>query len=102
MTSDVRRTARPLTIHVLLASGAGFFTDAYDLFAINLCADMIGQVYSANGQLTPAQALGLKIAAPVGNMVGQVVFGWLADRYGRNKIYGVELIISEVSRRPQL
>lgn len=56
---------------------------------------MIGLVYGANGQLTRSQELGLKIATPVGNLVGQVAFGWLADKWGRKKIYGIELLISE-------
>lgn len=28
-----------------------------------------------------------------GSLVGQLVFGYLADRYGRRKLYGLELII---------
>jgi MFS transporter, PHS family, inorganic phosphate transporter len=30
----------------------------------------------------------------LGSMVGQLVFGFLADVYGRRKLYGVELIIT--------
>ncbi|BGP24740.1 MFS transporter, PHS family, inorganic phosphate transporter [Rhodotorula toruloides] len=77
-------------------AGVGFFTDAYDIFAINLCAAMIGYVYnmgSHKGALTGNQDLGLKIATPVGTLVGQLFFGWLADIVGRKKMYGFELII---------
>lgn len=84
-------------VRTVLTAGAGFFTDAYDIFAINLCAYMIGLVYGANGQLTRSQELGLKIATPVGNLVGQVAFGWLADKWGRKKIYGIELLIMMVA-----
>ena len=38
--------------------------------------------------------LGLNIATLVGSMMGQVVFGLLADIYGRRKMYGLELIVT--------
>ncbi|GAA5896023.1 hypothetical protein JCM6882_005588 [Rhodosporidiobolus microsporus] len=77
-------------------AGVGFFTDAYDIFAINLAAGMIGYVYnlgSHKGSLTANQDLGLKASAPVGTLVGQLLFGWLADVVGRKKMYGLELMI---------
>lgn len=38
------------------------------------------------GDLSPWQSTGLKVAAPVGSLVGQVVFGCLADILGRRRI----------------
>ena len=38
--------------------------------------------------------LGLNTATLIGSMIGQIVFGMLADRYGRRKMYGLELIIT--------
>jgi len=55
---------------------------------------MIGFVYNNGGSLTANQDLGLKIATPCGTLVGQLLFGWLADVVGRKKMYGVELMIS--------
>ncbi|TNY24754.1 putative phosphate transporter [Rhodotorula diobovata] len=78
-------------------AGVGFFTDAYDIFAINLAAGMIGFVYNNGGSLTANQDLGLKIATPCGTLVGQLLFGWLADVVGRKKMYGVELMIMIVA-----
>jgi len=83
---------------VCVVAGVGFFTDAYDIFAINIASPMLGYVYghSINGNnqtLNWSQDLGLKVAAPVGNIFGQVLFGWLADRVGRKRMYGVELVI---------
>ena len=43
--------------------------------------------------LTTGHDTGIKISAQVGILVGQVFFGFLADRVGRKRIYGVELII---------
>ncbi|KDQ62695.1 hypothetical protein JAAARDRAFT_122407 [Jaapia argillacea MUCL 33604] len=83
----------PTRFHKKVAwvAAAGFFTDAYDIFAINIAAVMIGDVYGSC--LSASQDLGLKIASPVGNFFGQLFFGWLADQIGRKKMYGVELLI---------
>ncbi|KAG2131377.1 major facilitator superfamily domain-containing protein [Suillus clintonianus] len=81
-------------VKVCLVAGVGFFTDAYDIFAINIAATMLGYVYghTAN-QLNTNQSLGVKVATPVGNLVGQLLFGWLADHVGRKRMYGVELMV---------
>ncbi|CAG8718945.1 104_t:CDS:2, partial [Ambispora leptoticha] len=71
----------------------GFFTDAYDLFAITLVAEMLGYVYIYDGILPVNIELWLKVSAAVGTLVGQIVFGILADRIGRKRMYGVELWI---------
>ncbi|CAG8584910.1 9976_t:CDS:2 [Dentiscutata erythropus] len=36
---------------------------------------------------------GIKTSAAIGNVIGQLLFGWMADRYGRKKVYGIELSI---------
>lgn len=56
---------------------------------------MIGMVYqqSTGGALTANQDLGLKVSTPVGTLFGQLIFGHLADVYGRKKMYGIELMI---------
>lgn len=38
------------------------------------------------GDLSPWQSTGLKVAAPVGNVVGKLIFGCLADIFGRKRI----------------
>lgn len=35
----------------------------------------------------------INIATLAGTLLGQVAFGYLADRYGRKKMYGVELML---------
>lgn len=95
-------------------AGVGFFTDAYDsearlyvvggghrrvltdgtaVFSISIAATMIGYVYHAGGSNTPNQDLGIKVAHSVGTFVGQLLFGWLADVFGRKRMYGIELMI---------
>jgi len=43
--------------------------------------------------LSRSQDLGLKIATPLGTFAGQLLFGWLADVFGRKRMYGLELTI---------
>jgi len=78
---------------VCIVAGVGFFTDAYDIFAINIASTMLGYVYGKNRALNKQQDLGVKIATPVGTLCGQLLFGWLADVVGRKKMYGIELMI---------
>jgi PHS family inorganic phosphate transporter-like MFS transporter len=82
-------------VKVCIVAGVGFFTDAYDIFAINIASTMLGYVYGhAKGPaLNSSQNLGIKVATPVGTFFGQLVFGWLADVVGRKRMYGLELIL---------
>jgi len=82
-------------VKVCIVAGVGFFTDAYDIFAINIASTMLGYVYRSaqKSTLSVNQDLGIKVATPVGTLVGQLFFGWLADVVGRKKMYGIELMI---------
>ncbi|KAF9019638.1 inorganic phosphate transporter [Hymenopellis radicata] len=81
-------------VKVCLVAGVGFFTDAYDIFAINIASVMLGYVYGGDDhKLSVNQDLGVKVATPVGTLLGQLLFGWLADVVGRKRMYGVELMI---------
>ena len=59
---------------------------SYDIFAINIASTMLGYVYGKNQKLNKSQDLGVKVATPVGTLVGQVLFGWLADVVGRKRM----------------
>ncbi|TFK88823.1 phosphate transporter [Polyporus arcularius HHB13444] len=80
-------------VKVCMVAGVGFFTDAYDIFGIGIAATMLGYCYGPNGVLTNAQDLGIKVATPVGTLIGQLLFGWLGDVFGRKRMYGIELMI---------
>ncbi|CAG8709964.1 15207_t:CDS:2, partial [Racocetra fulgida] len=73
-------------IRACIVSGVGFFTDAYDIFAINLVAVMLGYVYFGKSSLPGDVDLGIKVATPVGTFIGQFAFGILADILGRKKL----------------
>jgi hypothetical protein len=40
----------------------------------------------AEQALNPYQDLGVKVATPCGTLVGQLLFGWLADVVGRKRM----------------
>ncbi|KAI0091412.1 major facilitator superfamily domain-containing protein [Irpex rosettiformis] len=78
---------------VCLIAGVGFFTDAYDIFSINIASVMMAFVYNSNNSKQSLAQTAIKTAAPIGTFIGQLLFGWLADRIGRKRMYGIELII---------
>jgi PHS family inorganic phosphate transporter-like MFS transporter len=46
-----------------------------------------------NGNIPPNVELAINMATLVGVMIGQVVVGIMADRYGRKKMFGALLLI---------
>ncbi|KAF7507047.1 acid phosphatase pho5 [Endocarpon pusillum] len=85
-------------VRAIVVAGIGFFTDAYDIFAINLVTAMLGVVYWQDARTKPgtipsSSDTAIKVATSGGTVLGQVGFGWLADIVGRKRMYGLELII---------
>ncbi|KIK59349.1 hypothetical protein GYMLUDRAFT_262105 [Collybiopsis luxurians FD-317 M1] len=74
-------------VKLCIVAGIGFFTVAYDIFAIGIASTILGTIYGASGSdsrnplrhLNSNQDLGIKIVTLVGTLVGQLIFGWLAD-----------------------
>jgi PHS family inorganic phosphate transporter-like MFS transporter len=92
----------------VLVAGVGFFLDSYDIFAINLITTFLGVVFwgglesvngfgGNNGVLPMSVNQALKASTSAGIVIGQVLFGWLADVFGRRRIYGIELGIIVLS-----
>jgi len=79
----------------IVIAGMGFFTDAYDLFSISLITDLLGRIYypdgKGNGKLPEDAAVAVNGIALVGTVLGQIFFGWIGDRMGLKRIYGVTL-----------
>jgi MFS transporter, PHS family, inorganic phosphate transporter len=85
-------------VRAIVVAGIGFFTDAYDIFAINLVTAMLGVVYWQGAKKNPgtipsSSDTAIKVATSGGTVLGQLGFGWLADVVGRKKMYGLELIL---------
>jgi MFS family permease len=73
----------------MFVSGMGFFTDAYDLFIIGIAISLIAPLW----KLDNAQIGMLGSISLVSALIGAVVFGRIADRFGRKTVYGVEAMI---------
>ncbi|WOK99360.1 hypothetical protein Cni_G08072 [Canna indica] len=93
-------TARTQWYHAtaIVIAGMGFFTDAYDLFCISTISKLLGRLYypaegGSPGKL-PTGVNNLVIGvALVGTFTGQLVFGWLGDKLGRKRVYGITLVL---------
>jgi hypothetical protein len=74
-----------------LVSSVGFYSDAYDLFVINMVLVIITFLYS----LTPKDQAFITSMALAGAVAGQLVFGFLGDLLGRTTawITTISLII---------
>jgi PHS family inorganic phosphate transporter-like MFS transporter len=83
----------------IIIAGMGFFTDAYDLFCISLVTKLLGRIYyhvdgaEKPGILPPNVAAAVNGVAFCGTLSGQLFFGWLGDKMGRKKVYGMTLML---------
>ncbi|XP_050239373.1 probable inorganic phosphate transporter 1-3 [Quercus robur] len=90
----------------IVIAGMGFFTDAYDLFCVSLVTKLLGRIYytvpaipnvtGKPGSLPPNVADAVNGVALCGTLAGQLFFGWLGDKLGRKKVYGITLILMVV------
>nr|UZH45529.1 phosphorus transporter PT11 [Morus alba] len=101
---DALDNARTQWYHVtaIVIAGMGFFTDAYDLFCISTVSKLLGRLYyfdptSPKPGKLPQDVNNLVTGvALIGTLSGQLFFGWLGDKLGRKKVYGVTLIMMVV------
>ncbi|KAE8787651.1 putative inorganic phosphate transporter 1-13 [Hordeum vulgare] len=89
---DMARTQLYHFMAIVIA-GMGFFTDAYDLFTISLVADLIVHRYYPDGQTGNYISVLINAVSLSGTIPGQLLFGWLGDKMGRKRIYGVTLLL---------
>jgi MFS transporter, PHS family, inorganic phosphate transporter len=70
-------------LRAVLASGMGFFTDAYDLFVIGVAAALI----TKDWDLSPGHLALLNSTMLFAAFAGAFVFGRFADLIGRKRVY---------------
>lgn len=80
---------RPIHTRITLVLGLGWMLDAFE---VNIVGGVLG-VLQKLWQLTAEQASLMVSAWLVGIMVGALLFGYLADRFGRRRLFIVTLLI---------
>ncbi|KAJ4817766.1 phosphate transporter 1 [Rhynchospora pubera] len=99
----VDRAALQLYHYVAIGiAGMGLFTDAYSLFSIIPVIYLIGRIYynpheGEPGTVPIALTAAVVASALAGTVVGQLLFGFLGNRLGRRKVYGITLLIIVLS-----
>jgi PHS family inorganic phosphate transporter-like MFS transporter len=87
----------------IIIAGMGFFTDAYDLFSIPVVTGLLGRLYyqkpgaKAPGTLPVNVNAAVSAVALCGTLAGQLFFGWLGDKLGRKKVYGMTLMLMVIA-----
>jgi PHS family inorganic phosphate transporter-like MFS transporter len=74
---------------IMLISGMGFFTDAYDLFIIGVVMSLLKPIWHT-GKLDEALVASTALLAAA---IGALLFGRIADMLGRKRIYGLEVLV---------
>jgi PHS family inorganic phosphate transporter-like MFS transporter len=79
-------------LKIMLISGMGFFTDAYDLFIIGVVMSLLKPIWHI-GKLEESLVTSTALLATA---FGALLFGRVADMLGRKRIYGVEVLVLAV------
>jgi MFS family permease len=74
---------------IMLISGMGFFTDAYDLFIIGVVMALLKPIWNV-GRIEEAL---VESTALLASAIGALLFGRIADMLGRKRIYGTEVLV---------
>ncbi|KAJ2900103.1 hypothetical protein MKZ38_002596 [Zalerion maritima] len=77
-------------------AGSGFFTTSYSIFSINVVAPALTYIYP-DCDNNEQRSLTISLTTLSGSVLGMILFGFLADRYGRKSVYGLELAIVVVA-----
>lgn len=81
----------------IVVAGMGLFTDAYDLFCLPPIIKLLARIYYKDNKI-PAAVASVMVGVPLlGTVFGQLLFGYLGDRIGRRRVYGLSLMLMVLS-----
>lgn len=95
-----RSSWRPLHSRILLALGIGWAIDSFEVQIIGSVLGPLAEEFGllgADGAIEPGAVSVLWVVWFAGLMVGATTFGWLADRYGRKKLFVATLVMYAVA-----
>ncbi|KAK3364718.1 major facilitator superfamily domain-containing protein [Lasiosphaeria hispida] len=78
---------------VYLVAFLGFLASSWSLIAVTIITPALYFIYDRHGQFDRDAGLVLDMVTLTATILGMVFFGHLADRLGRSKLYGIEVII---------
>ncbi|KAK0737807.1 major facilitator superfamily domain-containing protein [Schizothecium vesticola] len=78
---------------VYLVAFLGFLASSWSLIAVTIITPALYFIYDRHGQFDRDAGLVLDMVTLTATILGMVIFGHLADRLGRSKLYGIEVII---------
>lgn len=95
-----RATWRPIHNRILLALGIGWALDSFEVQVIGSVLTPLAKDFhllSADGAISPGAVSVIWVVWFVGLMTGAAAFGWLADRFGRKRLFVATLVMYSIA-----
>lgn len=84
---------KPLHTWITLALGVGWLLDAFEVNVVGNVLGILERIWHLNG----VEASAIVSVWLIGLMVGALFFGYLADRYGRRRLFILTLLLYSVA-----
>ncbi len=95
-----RTSWRPMHNRILLALGVGWALDSFEVQIIGSVLTPLAKEFGllgADGAISPGAVSLIWVVWFAGLMVGATAFGWLADRYGRKRLFVATLVMYSIA-----
>lgn len=95
-----RASWRPMHNRILLALGIGWALDSFEVQIIGSVLTPLATDFGllgADGAISPGAVSLIWVVWFAGLMVGATAFGWLADRYGRKRLFVATLVMYSIA-----